>query len=106
MTELEEAELRLRRARAQRQWAARQNDYELEQALARELLYIADEIFFTGTAAEITPVRSVDRITVGQGQPGPITRKLQERFLAIVEGRSADEHGWLTFCNQPVAASR
>jgi branched-chain amino acid aminotransferase len=78
----------------------------IEQILAREILYISDEVFFTGTAAEITPIRSVDRIVVGRGQPGPITRKLQERFLAIVEGRASDEHGWLTLCNQPVAAGR
>jgi branched-chain amino acid aminotransferase len=78
----------------------------IEQALAREMLYIADEAFFTGTAAEITPIRSVDRIVVGQGQPGPVTRKLQERFLGIVEGRTPDKYGWLTFCNQPVAAQR
>jgi branched-chain amino acid aminotransferase len=77
-----------------------------EQALAREMLYIADEVFFTGTAAEITPIRSVDRIVVGQGKPGPITKKLQERFLSIVEGRAEDRYGWLTLCAQPVAASR
>ncbi len=77
-----------------------------EQTLPRELLYIADEVFFTGTAAEITPVRSVDRIVVGQGQPGLITRKLQEKFLAIVEGRAEDRHGWLTYCTQPVGALR
>ncbi len=77
-----------------------------EQALAREMLYIADEVFFTGTAAEITPIRSVDRIVVGQGKPGPITKKLQERFLSIVEGRAEDKYGWLTLCNQPVAAER
>jgi branched-chain amino acid aminotransferase len=77
-----------------------------EQALAREMLYIADEVFFTGTAAEITPIRSVDRIVVGQGKPGPITKKLQERFLSIVEGRTEDKYGWLTLCNQPVAAER
>ncbi len=82
---------------------AREAGYEvIEQILAREILYIADEVFFTGTAAEITPIRSVDRIVVGQGQPGPITRKLQERFLRIVEGRADDPHGWLTFCNLPV----
>ncbi len=75
----------------------------VEQPLARELLYIADEVFFTGTAAEITPVRSVDRIVVGAGKPGPVTRKLQERFLAIVAGRAHDDHAWLTSCNQPVA---
>jgi branched-chain amino acid aminotransferase len=77
-----------------------------EQALAREMLYIADEVFFTGTAAEITPIRSVDRIVVGQGKPGPITKKLQERFLSIVEGRAEDRYGWLTLCNQPVVAER
>jgi branched-chain amino acid aminotransferase len=77
----------------------------IEAALAREMLYIADEVFFTGTAAEITPLRSVDRIVVGKGQPGPITRKLQERFLAIVQGRGEDRYGWLTFCNQPVTAA-
>jgi branched-chain amino acid aminotransferase len=78
----------------------------IEQVIAREMLYIADEVFFTGTAAEITPIRSVDRIVVGAGKPGPITKKLQERFLSIVEGRAEDKYGWLTFCNQPVAAGR
>lgn len=78
----------------------------IEQSLAREILYIADETFFTGTAAEITPIRSVDRIVVGEGRPGPITRKLQERFLSIVQGKAEDKYGWLTFCNQPVAANR
>ena len=86
---------------------ARELGYEVsEQLLAREMLYIADEVFFTGTAAEITPIRSVDRIVVGKGKPGPLTQKLQERFLAIVEGRGEDKYGWLTFCNQPVAAER
>ena len=78
----------------------------IEQPLAREMLYIAEEIFFTGTAAEITPVRSVDRIVVGEGQPGPVTRRLQERFLSIVQGQAEDKYGWLTLCNQPVAAAR
>ncbi|MCW5981209.1 MAG: branched-chain amino acid transaminase [Bryobacteraceae bacterium] len=64
--------------------------------IPREALYIADEIFFTGTAAEITPVRSVDRITVGQGRRGPLTQKLQEAFFAIVNGRVEDRFGWLT----------
>jgi branched-chain amino acid aminotransferase len=77
-----------------------------EQNIAREMLYIADEVFFTGTAAEITPIRSVDRIVVGKGQPGPVTRALQERFLAIVQGQAEDKYGWLTACNQPVAAGR
>jgi branched-chain amino acid aminotransferase len=77
-----------------------------EQNISREMLYIADEVFFAGTAAEITPIRSVDRIVVGKGQPGPITRALQEHFLAIVQGKAEDKYGWLTLCNQPVAAGR
>ncbi|MGE5327605.1 MAG: aminotransferase class IV, partial [Deltaproteobacteria bacterium] len=78
----------------------------IEQNIPREMLYISDEVFFTGTAAEISPIRSVDRITIGEGKPGPITRKLQERFLNIVEGRAEDKYGWLTLCNQTVAAGR
>jgi branched-chain amino acid aminotransferase len=78
----------------------------IEQVIAREMLYIADEVFFTGTAAEITPIRSIDRIVVGKGQPGPVTRKLQGRFLTIVAGTAEDKYGWLTLCNQPVAAGR
>ena len=70
------------------------------------MLYIADEVFFTGTAAEITPIRSVDRIVVGKGEPGPITRSLQARFLSIVQGQAEDKYGWLTLCHQPVAAAR
>lgn len=66
------------------------------EAIPRDLLYIADEIFFTGTAAEITPVRSVDRIKVGSGSRGPITQALQEEFFAITSGEKADRHGWLT----------
>ncbi len=77
-----------------------------EQTVTREMLYLADELFFTGTAAEITPIRSVDRIVVGKGEPGPVTRSLQDRFLAIVQGRSEDKYAWLTHCNQPVAAGR
>ncbi len=67
-----------------------------EQAIPREMLYIADEIFFTGTAAEVTPVRSVDGISIGSGARGPITEALQQDFFAIVEGRKEDRHGWLT----------
>ena len=77
-----------------------------EQAISREMLYIADEVFFTGTAAEITPIRSVDRIVVGKGQPGPLTLSLQERFLSIVQGQAEDKYGWLTLCQQPVAVER
>jgi branched-chain amino acid aminotransferase len=78
----------------------------VEQPLARELLYIADEAFMCGTAAEVTPIRSVDRIPVGKGKPGPITLKIQERYLAIAQGQMEDKHGWLTYCNQAVAAGR
>jgi branched-chain amino acid aminotransferase len=67
-----------------------------EEPIPRELLYVADELFFCGTAAEITPVRSVDGIGVGSGERGPITARLQEAFFDIVEGRAADRYGWLT----------
>ncbi len=68
----------------------------VETNIPREMLYIADEIFFTGTAAEVTPVRSVDRIPVGEGRRGPVTEKLQKAFFDIVEGRVEDRFGWLT----------
>ncbi|HYZ86780.1 MAG TPA: branched-chain amino acid transaminase [Bryobacteraceae bacterium] len=68
----------------------------VEAVIPRELLYIADEVFFTGTAAEITPIRSVDRIQVGEGRRGPITEKLQKAFFAIVNGTAPDQFGWLT----------
>lgn len=68
----------------------------VEMNIPREMLYIADEIFFTGTAAEVTPVRSVDRIPVGSGARGPITERLQNAFFDIVEGRVEDRFGWLT----------
>jgi len=68
----------------------------VEMNIPRELLYIADEIFFTGTAAEVTPVRSVDRIPVGSGERGPVTERLQKAFFDIVEGRVEDRFGWLT----------
>jgi branched-chain amino acid aminotransferase len=67
-----------------------------EAAIPREMLYIADEVFLTGTAAEITPVRSVDHIRVGAGRRGPVTEKLQAEFLGIVTGSRPDVHGWLT----------
>jgi len=68
----------------------------VETIIPRELLYIADEVFFTGTAAEVTPVRSVDKIKVGSGSRGPITEKIQKRFFDIVDGSAKDEFGWLT----------
>ncbi len=68
----------------------------IEQTVPRELLYIADEVFFSGTAVEITPVRSVDRIPVGKGRRGPITEQIQKEFFSMVNGTKADRHGWLT----------
>lgn len=67
-----------------------------ETMIPREMLYMADEIFFTGTAAEITPVRSVDRMDVGEGKRGPITEAIQQKFFGIVEGELPDKWGWLT----------
>ena len=67
-----------------------------EQIIPREMLYTADEVFFTGTAAELTPVRSVDRIKVGAGKVGPVTKQLQTAFLDIANGRAEDTFGWLT----------
>ena len=66
------------------------------QPVAREMLYMADEIFFTGTAAEVTPVKSVDRISIGCGGRGPITEAVQSRFFAITSGEAEDQYGWLT----------
>src|SRR5262245_8042023 len=75
-----------------------------EQMLPREMLYIADEVFMTGTAAEITPVRSVDKITVGRGSRGPVTEALQRAFFDVVECRVPDEHSWLTYVREVGAA--
>ena len=68
-----------------------------EEMIPREMLYIADELFFAGTAVEITPVRSVDKITIGSGRRGPVTEAIQSRFLSVINGDSPDTHGWLTF---------
>jgi branched-chain amino acid aminotransferase len=67
-----------------------------EATISREQLYVADELFFTGTAAEIAPIRSVDHITVGPGRCGPVTASLQKAFFDIVAGRAPDRHGWLS----------
>ena len=67
-----------------------------EQAIPREMLYIADEVFFTGTAAEVTPIRSIDRIVVGDGKPGEITRKIADEYFGIANGLKPDRFGWLT----------
>ena len=76
----------------------------VETIIPREMLYIADEVFFSGTAAEITPIRSVDRIQIGQGRRGPVAEKLQKEFFAIVNGTKPDRYGWLSavYSNQPV----
>ena len=66
-----------------------------EQTLPREMLYLADEVFFVGTAVEVTPIRSVDRIAIGSGRRGPITEALQQRFFQIVRGDAPDTHNWL-----------
>jgi len=68
-----------------------------ETAIPRELLYLADELFFTGTAAEITPIRSVDRITVGAGRRGPITERLQQAFFGLFSGSTVDRWHWLDY---------
>jgi branched-chain amino acid aminotransferase len=77
-----------------------------EELLPREFLYMADEVFFCGTAAEVTPVRSVDHIQVGEGKPGPITRTVQDRYLGIARGRYPDPYGWLTPVPEPAVAVR
>jgi branched-chain amino acid aminotransferase len=68
-----------------------------EMDLPREALYIADEVFFVGTAAEVTPIRSIDRIVIGRGTRGPVTEALQRAFFAVVNGDVPDRHGWLTY---------
>ena len=75
----------------------------VETLIPREMLYIADELFFSGTAVEVTPIRSVDRIVVGSGARGPITERIQRAFFELVAGQSPDVHGWLTPVAQPVA---
>jgi branched-chain amino acid aminotransferase len=78
---------------------ARAHGFEVrEQAIPREFLYLADEIFFTGTAAEITPVRSVDRIPIGNGKRGPITEALQAAFFGLFSGKTPDKWNWLEPC--------
>jgi branched-chain amino acid aminotransferase len=68
----------------------------VETIIPRELLYIADEVFFSGTAAEITPIRSIDRITIGNGRRGPIAEQLQKEFFGVINGTREDTHGWLS----------
>jgi branched-chain amino acid aminotransferase len=82
--------------------------YEVRyEPIAREMLYMADELFFTGTAAEITPIRSVDRLQVGTGKPGPITKGVQREFFGMTSGELPDKYGWLTHVrrSEPSGAS-
>jgi branched-chain amino acid aminotransferase len=74
----------------------------LESLIPRELLYVADEVFFTGTAAEVTPIRSIDRVPVGNGKRGPITERIQKEFFDYIAGVIPDRFGWFT----PVYAER
>jgi branched-chain amino acid aminotransferase len=77
-----------------------------EHAIPREMLYLADELFFAGTAAEVTPIRSVDRIEIGAGCRGPITKLLQDAYFGLFSGDTEDRHGWLEDLDtQPVAAA-
>ena len=72
---------------------------ELHQSsIARELLYLADELFFTGTAAEVTPIRSVDKIIIGKGARGPLTAKVQERFFSVVNATRRRQAGLVVVC--------
>jgi branched-chain amino acid aminotransferase len=68
----------------------------IEQPMPREMLYIADEVFFTGTAAEVSPIRSIDRIVIGDGKPGEITSRIADEFFGIANGLKPDKFGWLT----------
>lgn len=76
-----------------------------EQSIPRELLYLADELFFTGTAAEITPIRSVDGIGIGEGRRGPVTESLQKAFFGLFSGETPDVSGWLEAIDTPPAAA-
>jgi len=76
----------------------------VESLIPREMLYIADEVFFCGTAAEVTPIRSIDKIQIGAGRRGPATETIQKAFFELVEGKVADRFGWLTAVDVPVAA--
>jgi len=77
-----------------------------EQAVPREMLYTADEIFLSGTASEVTPVRSIDRIAIGNGRRGPLTTQIQQRFLDLVHGTIEDPYGWLTYVRAERAAKQ
>jgi branched-chain amino acid aminotransferase len=78
----------------------------VEQIIPREMLYIASEVFFCGTAVEVTPIRSIDRVKIGIGSRGPITKKIQDEFFALAEGKKPDRHNWLTPLAVPAGAVR
>ncbi len=85
---------------------ARELGYNVrEMVIPRELLYVADEAFFTGTAVEVTPITAVDRLPVGNGDVGPVTKAIQQAFFGIVKGDLPDRHGWLTKVPRSVAAA-
>ena len=69
----------------------------VEETIPREMLYIADEVFFTGSAAEITPIRSIDKIPIGNGKRGPVTKKLQDEFFGYIDGEKGDKYNWLVY---------
>jgi branched-chain amino acid aminotransferase len=77
-----------------------------ESVIPREALYVADEVFFVGTAAEVTPVRSIDKIQVGQGRRGPVTEAIQRAFFDVINGEVPDTHGWLTYVYPDEASLR
>ena len=84
---------------------ARELGFEVrEQTLPREMLYMADEVFFVGTAVEVTPIRSVDRVKIGRGRRGPITEAIQQRFFQVVRGEVEDTHGWLQYVHEPATS--
>jgi branched-chain amino acid aminotransferase len=86
---------------------ARELGYHVrEMVVPRELLYVADEVFFTGTAVEVTPITSVDRIVVGAGEVGPVTKAIQQAFFGIVHGDVPDRHGWLTKVTRAASPAR
>jgi branched-chain amino acid aminotransferase len=85
--------------------AARLGISVLEQSIPREFLYLADELFFTGTAAEVTPIRSVDGIQVGEGRRGPMTERLQSAFFGLFSGDTEDTEGWLERVEKPRVAA-
>lgn len=87
------------------QLAARLGISVVEQSIPREFLYLADELFFTGTAAEITPIRSVDAIQIGEGRRGPVTARLQSAFFGLFSGETQDTEGWLERVEKPRVAA-